>query len=74
MINEKDKTKFDKWIQIEATINSIFFCRWIDIRRSINSVFWHLKVSEENETHPCRLVLLNELSIIKSNYDYIDNY
>jgi hypothetical protein len=59
MINEKDKTKLDRWTEMETRINNIF---------------WHLRVSEENETHPCRLVLLNELNAIKRNYDYIDNY
>lgn len=59
MINEKDKTKLDKWAEMETRINNIF---------------WHLNVSEENGTPPCRLVLLNELDAIKSNYDYIDNH
>lgn len=48
--------------------------KWTEIETRINNIFWHLKVSEENGTDPCRLVLLNELTVLKSNYDYIDNH
>jgi len=55
-------------------MDTMKFEKWAEIERRINNAFYHLKVSEENGTHPCPLVLLGELGVIKSNYDYIDNH
>jgi hypothetical protein len=74
MIDEKNDFKLDRWIEIDATINSIFLHRWGEIKRRINSVLGHLNDSEEIEAHPCMPFLLKQLNIIKSNYDYIDNH
>ncbi len=48
--------------------------KWGEIEERLNNLFWHLRVCEESGKYPCRGVLYNELNIIKSNYDYIDNH